>query len=88
LFVNIIVNIKGDIMEMTKEEFKKEFKRITRQLNQRVEKVNRRIRLDSYYQNKRKEFIALIDEVNKSEWFTMPEKGTRIHAMYHDVEWH
>lgn len=72
-------------MEITKEEFKIEFKRITRQLGQRQVAVEKKIRPDSYYQNKRKEFIKLIDKAVESGWFVMPEKGRRIHSIYYDV---
>lgn len=71
-------------MIVNKEEFKKEFKRIMRQLSQRQYAVEKRIRPDSYYQNKRKEFIKLIDDATKSGWFIMPNKGTRIYSVYYD----
>lgn len=69
---------------MTKE-FQKEFKRITRQLSQRQLAVEKGVRPDNYYQNKRNEFIELIDNAIKSGWFIMPKEGTRIHSIYYDI---
>ena len=71
-------------MIVNKEEFKKEFKRIIRQLSQRQYAVEKKIKPDSYYQNKRKEFIKLIDDATKYRWFIMPNKGTRIYSIYYD----
>ena len=81
----MIVKYKYLVTNMDKVEFKKEFKRITRQLSECQYAVEKRMRPDSYYQNKRKEFIDLIDNVIKSGWFKMPKKGTRIHSIYYDI---
>ena len=69
---------------MTKEQFRLLFKRILRQLSQRNQAVANKRRPESHYQNKRKEFIDLIDSAIESGWFIMPKKGTRIYNIYHD----
>ncbi len=70
---------------ITRKQFKPLFRRIMRQLSQRQQKVASNQRPDSHYQNKRKEFIKLIDIAMESKWFRMPEKGTRIYKIYYDV---
>ena len=69
---------------MDAKEFKPLFKRIMRQLDERNTKVSNGQRKEDYYQNKRKEFIELIDKAIDSGWFIMPKKGTRIYNIYFD----
>ena len=42
---------------VTQENFKQHFKRLVRQLSERATKVKNRQKPDSYYQNKRAEYI-------------------------------
>lgn len=70
---------------MDKEQFVKEYKRLRRQLQQRWTAVYMRKRPEQHYQNKRREFIELIDRVLKEDWFTMPGENTMIYRFYHDT---
>lgn len=70
---------------ITQSEFKPLFKRIIRQLDERLRKVMLNQKPEAYYQNKRKEFVALIDKATASGWFTKPERGTRLYNIYHEV---
>jgi len=72
-------------IEISNIDFKKNFKRLLRQLNERSIKVKNKQKPDKYYQNKRQEFIKLIDSVIEDGWFTMPPKSTRIWKIYYDV---
>lgn len=70
---------------VTQENFRPIFKRLMRQLDERAIKVRNRQKSSNYYQNKRKEFISLIDKVITQGWFKMPPRGTRIYKIYYDV---
>jgi len=63
---------------LDKETFRSNLKRLFRQLDHNQK------RSELSYQNKRKEFISLIDNALKSNWFTMPGPTTRIYKIYHD----
>ena len=65
---------------ITKEEFKRTLKRLIRQLDERI--TNKKS--EQSYQNKREEFIELIDNAMLTDWFKMPEVGTRIYCIYFD----
>jgi hypothetical protein len=67
---------------MTEAEFKPEFKRVMRQLDERRRKVILGQKPERYYENKRREFKALIDEVIKAGWFEL-KTGTRIYNIYY-----
>ena len=71
---------------ISRSEFVPKFKRIMRQLQQRQCAINKGLRKDQHYQNKRYKFIELIDGAILNGWFKMPKKGTRIWKVYHD-EW-
>ena len=70
---------------VNQSNWKAYFKKLMRQLDQRAKKVNDLQKPDEYYQEKRKEFIALIDYLVENKWFVMPKKGTRIWKVYYDV---
>ena len=72
------------LSEVNKDNFKTLFKRIMRQLDGRQQKVFTKQKPDKYYQNKRAEFVALIDKVVNQGWFKIPKSGTRIYKIYHD----
>ena len=65
---------------ITKEEFNKTLKKLFRQLGERLMNKNS----EQSYQNKRKEFIGLIDKAMLTDWFKTPERGTRIYSIYFD----
>lgn len=69
---------------MTHDEYKSVLKRLMRQLSQRALAVEKKLRKETHYQNKRKEFIKFIDRAKQTDWFTMPKKGTRIYNVYYD----
>ena len=69
---------------MDKNIFKSELKRLLRQLDQRNRLMELNKKEDSYYQNKRREFINLIDAATKEIGFIMPKENTRIYKIYHD----
>lgn len=69
---------------MTKSEFKEELKRLFRQLDERVRKVNNHQKPYIYYENKRKEFVELINKAKETDWFIMPSSNTRIYKLYYN----
>lgn len=69
---------------MTKEEFKPILNRLLRQLDERAKVVESKKQPEKYYQDKRQEFIILIDSCIEAGWFKM-HKGTRIHNIYYDT---
>ena len=70
---------------MTHEEFQITWKRLRRQLNQRADKVNRKVRPYQYFENKRLEFVEFINEALKTDWFEMPKETTTIYKLYHNI---
>lgn len=71
---------------MTRDEFNTKRKRLSRQLGERWRKVNiNHTRPQKYFENKRLEFVAFIDEVLKTDWFIMPKPGTNIYNLYHNT---
>jgi hypothetical protein len=70
---------------MTREEYQSKWKRLRRQLYERAQKVNNKTRPYSYYENKRLEFVAFIDEAKKTDWFIMPKETTLIYNLYHNL---
>lgn len=70
---------------LTKEEFAKDRKRLRRQLCERARTVNKKLRPYQHYENKRLEFVALIDKALLTDWFIMPGKTTIIYKLYHDI---
>ena len=70
---------------ITVEQYNVAFKRIMRQLQERNQKVINGQAKENYYQNKRKEFVALIDRATSAGWFSMPNENTRIYKIYHNI---
>jgi hypothetical protein len=75
---------RGPSNTMTKEEFVARFKKLCRQLSERQVAVEFKKKPDKYYQEKRSEFISLIDRAVASGWFVMPPSNTRVYKIYHD----
>lgn len=69
---------------MTQDEWNIKRKRLFRQLNERLLKVERKQRPYSYYENKRLEFVSLIDDALKTDWFKMPKETSIIFKIYNN----
>lgn len=65
---------------LDKATFRKILKRILRQLQERIKEE----RSELSYQNKRKEFVNLIDKATSEPWFVFPKEGTRLWKIYYD----
>lgn len=70
---------------MNREEFNARRRRLHRQLSERALKVQNFQRPPSYFENKRLEFVELIDEAKKEDWFEMPGETTLIYQIYNNI---
>lgn len=69
---------------MTKDEFKKHKAKLLRQLQERQWSVDKGLRKPQHVENKRLEFVALINEALKTDWFVMPKETSLIYRIYHN----
>jgi len=63
---------------------KQQLKRLLRQLQQRATTVDKGLRKEQYYQNKRQEFVEFINDLIVNHGFIMTGETTRIYKIYHD----
>jgi hypothetical protein len=71
---------------MTKDEFTTIRKRLQRQLSERANTVNKKLKPYQHWENKRLEFVDFIDKALKTEWFIMPKETTVIYKLYHNIK--
>lgn len=69
---------------MTKKEFQIELKRLFKRWNQYAIKFDYGKGSEKHLESIRQEFINFIDEAKKTDWFIMPNIGTRIHTLYYN----